>query len=219
MANARYGCRCGNTVFDLSGRDPGSALICPFCQRQYTYVHDDQVEAVDAERASSEARTDDHQPKLEQFEEPPSNVEQKSNASERRRFSPQFVSGWPPPEREARKSAAQKHKLTRGTVHRTQRDEVPAKRSVMRALLPDLNRPIPGGTAIMIGSIVLSVLLSLTVLAVLLPAHPDGTRTAPWGVVPKEAFWPEIAALILGHLVGFICWSSYLYLRQKMRPK
>jgi len=220
MANARYGCQCGETVFDLSGRAAGSVLTCPFCQRQYTYVRDALIEPFDEEDASSEDRAFDHQPGLDLIEDPPPAAEEKAGGPERRRFSPAFVSGGPPPhDREARKSDALKRKLVRETVRMSPRDAAPVKRSALRALLPDANRPIPGGAAVMIVAIVLSVLLSLTALSVLLPSQPNGTRTAPWGVIPKEAFWPEIVALVLGHVVGFFCWSFYLYLRQKVTKK
>jgi hypothetical protein len=50
------------------------------------------------------------------------------------------------------------------------------------------------------------------------PAQPDGTRITPWHTeIAKGSIWPLIIALLAGHFVGFIAWSTYLYKKQLYR--
>jgi hypothetical protein len=79
---------------------------------------------------------------------------------------------------------------------------------------------VPGGIMRMIIFIVVFNAAAFIALAYVLPKQPDGLRHNPWGApIPKTALWPEMAALLLGHVVGFIAWSFNVYRLQMKRFK
>jgi hypothetical protein len=72
----------------------------------------------------------------------------------------------------------------------------------------------PGGVLPMIGFIVAFNALAFVALAVLMPKAEDGLRHAIWDpetTIQARAWWPDVAALLAGHVMGFIAWAVYVY--------
>ncbi|MEI6235610.1 MAG: hypothetical protein WCT04_21350 [Planctomycetota bacterium] len=72
----------------------------------------------------------------------------------------------------------------------------------------------PGGMLPMLGFIIAFNVIAFTAVSLLLPKHDDGLRHAVWDAsftISAKSFWPDVGALVLGHLLGFICWAVYAY--------
>ena len=73
----------------------------------------------------------------------------------------------------------------------------------------------PGGVMPMIGfMVVFNALAIVTVSQLFLKNPDDGTRRAVWDegfIVAAKSIWPEVAALLLGNLLGFAAWAVFAY--------
>ncbi|MBI3830906.1 MAG: hypothetical protein HY291_15410 [Planctomycetes bacterium] len=271
-AGVKYGCRCGETVFDLSGRATGDVLTCPFCKRQYFYWGASQIELLDTPidtAAPGAYRADVHakssaggasnvaaaaEPSRREGEaaaraqpdgaagaeharpdgKPAESAkpiearadEPKRNAPDRERAGAQGesdadVPGGPRRRRfyEIQKADAPERpasppkpagECVRGITATSGRGGVAAPPRKRLFFLPDTSKPIPGGFFPMVACILGGNIVAFLVLYALLPADPDGTRLAPWGTIPKSAIWPELAAIVAGHLLGFAVWAVFV---------
>ena len=78
----------------------------------------------------------------------------------------------------------------------------------------------PGGVMPMVVCIVLFNALAFLALAYLFPKGEDGLRRAVWDadfVVARRAWWPDAAALLIGHVTGFVAWAGYVYMTVKRK--
>jgi len=82
---------------------------------------------------------------------------------------------------------------------------------------------IHGSPLRMVAYIVICNAIALILLHFLFPAQRDGRRLTPWEgvVIPRFSVpWPELAALLVGHLVAFALWAHYLFgLHKRMQAQ
>lgn len=73
----------------------------------------------------------------------------------------------------------------------------------------------PGGVMPMIGFMLAFNALAIAAVSLLFLKNPDdGTRRAVWDegfIVAAKSIWPEVAALLLGNLLGFAAWGVFAY--------
>lgn len=206
-------CACGQVLFDVGEKKPQDILTCPWCNRQYRYLGHGKVEpwdgkspAADASQKSSDAKAKDA-PDAKAAEAAAGSAEKSghTNADDKK-------SGEKKAEPHPKKYDPDKKPLPATARHAPTSDS--ARPSVRNKRVR--KGEIPGGVGVMVGFIVVFNASAFVLLAVVLPKAADGSRTTPWhSVIPKSAIWPEIAALLVGHLVGFLAWSTYLYYRQQ----
>ena len=75
-------------------------------------------------------------------------------------------------------------------------------------------KDIPGGVIAMVAYIVIFNGLAFMAIRFIFPTLPasGGMRDTPWGdALPKSSLLPELIALTVGHVVGFVFWSWYVY--------
>jgi hypothetical protein len=60
--------------------------------------------------------------------------------------------------------------------------------------------------------------LAFIAMFFLMPRDPSGIRLPVWGgePIPKSAVWPELLALVVGHMLGFLLWSLYVFQLSRM---
>lgn len=67
----------------------------------------------------------------------------------------------------------------------------------------------------MIGFMLAFNALAIAAVSLLFLKNPDdGTRRAVWDegfIVAAKSIWPEVAALLLGNLLGFAAWGVFAY--------
>ncbi len=211
-------CACGQVLFDVGDKKPNDVLTCPWCDRKYRYLGNGKVEPADAKTAASEPSSSSPNPKAasrdSQKSEKKSKDEPKSETEKK-------------PDAQAKKAEERKADVAAAADHLRKVDDkrprlagtakqdpmtTEGRHSVRKARKGE----IPGGVGVMVGFIVAFNALAFIALKFLLPAQLDGSRIPPWNTpIPKSAIWPEIVALLVGHFVGFIAWSTYLYFRQQ----
>jgi len=183
-------CSCGQVVFDVAGRKAGEILSCPWCERQYRYLGSSMIAPFEeAEEETGAAQSKDmaeaEDPAGEQAEAGMSLAERmKAHSAKRKR----------------QQAAVQASKAGPS-------NDTPKTRAKGR-------RPgVPGGLLRMIAFIVVSNAIAFVLLQVYFTPHRDGSRTMPWGgTIPRHSVpWPELVALLAGHLCGFVAWACYVY--------
>jgi hypothetical protein len=194
-------CTCGQVLFDVGDKKPNDVLTCPWCDRKYSYLGNGKVEAFDPNIKPAEAPG-----KPEPTRKSGRHPEQSDKTSDDKK----------PDEKKAEQPHAKKHDGEKKPLAATAR-HAPTGESGRPSVRKRAHKgDIPGGVGVMVGFIVVFNASAFLLLMVVLPKAVDGTRTTPWhSVIPKSAIWPEIAALLVGHLVGFLAWSTYLYYRQQ----
>ena len=222
-------CACGQVLFDIGGKKPGDGLICPWCERKYRYAGDGKVELLDGakgsgEHAKAKAPGDRAKPKASgEFGKPDKTDKPgRSEKSSEKEKPKEEESDWeklvaddhtekrekrPEPQWLRPPQGAQgSHGPSGGDPNLVVRPSVRKKAT---------KQEIPGGVMVMIVFIVIFNGAAVIALWLLLPKMPDGSRMSPWGtLIDKKSIWPEIVALLAGHFVGFIAWSTYLYRKQ-----
>jgi hypothetical protein len=224
-------CECGQVMFDVVERKAGDTLSCPWCERRYRYLGDNQIEPLTGKESDAPAKKE-HAPDAE----PPKNKKKKHKQPDK---APDDSS-----KRDEKKDESDKDDLKRLTedlpdkepvevvegseeVLLVQHDEPPLpkrpsarRRDTIRERGPGESRrsdaaafkEIPGGVVRMLIFIVAFNALAFLALAFVFPRQGDA-RLTPWGaLIPKSKIpWPELATLILGHLAGFVAWSWSIY--------
>ena len=212
-------CACGQVLFDVGDKKPNDVLTCPWCDRKYRYLGNGKVEPVDAKTSATEpspnpkaASRDSQKSEKKSKDEPKSEPEKKPDAQAKK--AEDRKAGVAAVADQLRKVDDKRPRLA-GTA-RQDPMTVEGRHSVRKSRKGE----IPGGVGVMVGFIVAFNALAFIALKFLLPAQLDGTRFTPWNTpIPKSAIWPEIVALLVGHFVGFIAWSTYLYFRQQKLAK
>jgi hypothetical protein len=186
-------CECGQVLFDIVERKAGDTLTCPWCNREYRYLGDGKVEP--AKPASGDTIKKPQSKELaKEKDKPEPEKPEKSEKPEKK-------------EREKEKEPAEARRSAENYGTRKQEDTVQPR----DPLAPKGSRRIkarkddvPGGFPIMIGFIIGFNGAAFIGLAVI--------RMTEWEkFVPRSATWPLIAALVLGHIVGFVAWSAFVY--------
>jgi hypothetical protein len=185
-------CSCGQVLFETSGRKSGDVLTCPWCQKKYRYLGDNKIESFEEEIAEVSGELEvvegSEEVLIAHIPAALDMVEKKS----RRQKRPQSVS--------TRSNSSQRKTLDENSAPKT---------PSARAKKP---KDIPGGTFLMVCFVAVFNGLAFITSSYIFVTQTDGARLAPWGqVIHKKAIWPEIAALVLGHVVGFIAWTCYIY--------
>ena len=180
-------CKCGQVLFDVVERKAGDMLICPWCNSEYRYLGDGKVEPKDGKPASG-----DKMKKPESKE-----VEKEKEKKEPERKEEKH-------EKEKKEPAEAKHSPEKYGTRKQDKIEPPSPSPKGSRRLNSRKEDVPGGIPTMIGFIVGFNGLAFVALAFI--------RTTEWGsFMPKSATWPLIAALIVGHIVGFFAWSAFVY--------
>jgi hypothetical protein len=239
-------CACGQVLFETAERKAGDELSCPWCERKYRYLGEDRIEPWspngkppakdsadedDEEEGEGEEHSADKPAEQAAGEEPPKKKKKKKKKKK------------PPSERleAARDEKDSGRQKTQKEIREPEKGgvgaavvRIPPAADLLEKKKPPgdgeskranvsvrTKRPkeIPGGIFPMIGFIIGFNALALLLLQYAVVKIPDGggAREAFWGAtVPKSAIWPELAALLIGHIVGFFAWSWYVYELQKL---
>jgi hypothetical protein len=183
-------CECGQVLFDIVDRKAGDTLTCPWCNRDYLYLGDGKVEKKGAPGSGDKIKAEiKDSEKKEEKKERDKKEEQKTYLEVKHLA-----------EREVRKTENQTNKLSPvdSLSPRTSRRIKPRKEDV------------PGGFPIMIGFIIGFNGMAFIGLAII-------RSTALGRFFPENKTWPLIVALVVGHIVGFIAWSTFVYYREKTK--
>jgi hypothetical protein len=184
-------CSCGQVVFDVTGRNIGEILSCPWCRKEYRYLGSNTIAPFAGEEEEGQSKGGAHAGALEAGEAGGGLGERMKAHLARRKQEP---------------AAGQDLKGGKG-------GEGPKGRAKVR------RREVPGGALRMVAFIVISNAIALILLQVFFARRGDGSRTTPWGgIIPRHRIpWPELAALLSGHLCGFVAWACYVYQWQRSR--
>lgn len=216
-------CECGQVLFDVANRKPGETLTCPWCSKEYRYLGGAKVERVNAPKS----KTPDKEPK------PKASAPKDSARKESRRKE---SAGKPAEDNDAEiaqegeeevftfesadsetvkmKSFAARRKPGSPKPSSEDSDETPAPKKKGGGL-----GDAPGGVLPMVGFMAGFSLLAFMALGAIFPETPQHRRQTPWGEILKlKSPWPELIAMIVGQVTGFVAWGFYVY-RLHMRQK
>lgn len=196
-------CACGQVLFEVADRKVGDMLSCPWCQREYRFLGENRIEPYDPKK----------KPAVEPTGAKPDSPGKSPDAAAQPKAEGAaglaVVRIPAAPQSTGRKATENLSHVSAGL--NDSRRAAPAGK-------PSRPKEVPGGLFTMIGFIVVFNAAALIALSFVLPRLPDGTRESFWGsAIPKTAVWPEILALVIGHIAGFIAWSCYVYRLWKLK--
>ena len=199
MAQSGVSCGCGQVLFETDRYKAGETINCPWCERKYRYLGDDKIESLDARPSDNSVNSANS-----------ANLAQEATASKGRVRVPQRNTG----NRETRREASVSARSAENVEGRSSGKSARAASVSMRGK----REGIPGGLTMTIVFIVGFNALAFIALYFFLPRQPDGIRLPMWGgePIPKGVIWPELAALVVGHVVGFIVWACYAYILDRL---
>ena len=186
-------CSCGQVLFDTGGRKEGDVLTCPWCEKKYRYLGDEKIAPIEE--------------KAEPIEEVSDELEVVEGSEEvivaRIPAKPNTVTKKP------KKRDKPDRPLTGTKPLSPVGDEGAPRAPSVRTKQP---KEIPGGVGVMIVFIIAFNAIAFIGMSFVIVTQPDKSRLAIWGQsYSSKAIWPELAALLIGHIVGFIAWSCYVY--------
>ncbi|HYF49533.1 MAG TPA: hypothetical protein VEJ63_09015 [Planctomycetota bacterium] len=208
-------CECGQVLFEIAGRKDGDKLTCPWCQRQYRYLGGEKIELIGTADEMEARAAEEKKKKAEKKEEREHKAEKPEKKEKRSE-----------PKKEARevkevKKERQEKEPPKHSGRETRREEKVSARQPGDKEKKKKGKmaEIPGGTPMMIVFIIAFVVLAFVALALVMPTGPNKMRYPIWGGEPVSgsATWPLIVAMVIGHIVGFIAWSIYVYQLQKVQ--
>jgi hypothetical protein len=218
-------CTCGQVFFDTDGRKHGDVLTCPWCQKTFRYMGGNEIEPYEAtsdekpKHAGEKVRSKDKDEKRkERKKDKGDEIKEVSDDLEVVEGSEEVKVIRIPaaPDSITKKSKRSDRPNTGTRPHQPVGEGGPPRAPSLR-LKPA--KEIPGGVGVMIGFVIGFNALAFIAMSLLFVTQSDKSRLTPWGqVVPAKAFWPEMVALLVGHVVGFIAWSCYVYnLQQRQK--
>jgi hypothetical protein len=229
-------CACGQVLFETAERKAGDELSCPWCERKYRYLGDDKIEPWSSDGKPSAKDSEEEDDEADQPAEKPAGEEPHKKKKKKKKKKPESARSEAAPARDEKQET---HKEIRepekgGVGMAVVR--IPAAADSIEKKKPATSdgesrranvsvrskqpKEIPGGLFPMIGFIIGFNALALLLLQYVVYKVPGGggERETLWGsAVPKSAIWPELAALLIGHVVGFFAWSWYVYELQKLK--
>ena len=213
-------CECGQVLFDVAGREPGETLTCPWCNKEYRYLGGKRVEPVAKGKSTrlkqapeDEARVKGAKPKSVRKNEPetPKESAEKIKVTiegEEEVFS--FTSS-------DRETVKMKSPSLRKPAVREKADDDADPDAPPKKKGPGFG-DAPGGVFPMLGFMAGFSVLAFVILGTLFPEDRFHKRQTPWGdPLSLRSPWPELIAMILGQLFGFIAWGFYVYRLYKRR--
>ena len=181
-------CACGQVVFELTRRSPGDILDCPWCKKRYQLQNDNTIKPYDGPDPASLP--------------PPAEKKEEKQPAEKK-FDIRLDGAALAKLEGAATTSSKKHVAAVAS-----NGEAPAKPKKKRLNMDDA----PGGIMAMVGFIVASTAFALVALAFVFPKRPDGGRDTFWGsVISSKAIWPELAAIVVGHLIGICVYGIFLH--------
>jgi len=201
-------CECGQVVFDTSRAKPGEILTCPWCWKHYRYENGSITLANEDEtkRAEAEAKkeTPPPKPKSESLEDEAALLKRKSSRFEKvaeekkERTSEKKVEAAKPAEDKAKSERL----LSAEAAAPSSASQKQPKEKKLK--LED----IPGEMAAKIVCIMGFNGLAFIIDYLLWKPADDGGRNFAFGhfYLPEHKIWPELIALVAGHVFGFIAW-------------
>jgi hypothetical protein len=211
-------CKCGQVTFDLSGRKIGDVLTCPWCKKSYHYAGENHIvsapDIVPDEMDGDEPKHSTR--KLDPLDEDGEGVATETAEVEVIRATTSDKSA-ADPRRDTIRSHVEKRKQQKKAIVAAKEGEGGTGTSkVRRGARP---KELPGGVKLMVTYIVLFNAATMIALWLAFPLQSNGTRLTPWGwVIPAYRVpFPELASLVLGHLLGFLFWAHHVYKLHKQQ--
>jgi hypothetical protein len=184
-------CECGQVLFDIVDRKAGDTLTCPWCNRDYLYLGDGKVEKKGAPGSG------------DKIKKPESKESEESEKSEKKKEEKLYEKPL-----ETRLSSELREPKKEGGTNKLPPVEPPIPKVSRR--LKQRKEDVPGGFPIMIGFIIGFNGMAFIGLAII-------RATSLGHLFPENKTWPLIVALVVGHIVGFVAWSTFVYYREKAK--
>jgi len=238
-------CSCGQVVFDLSGRQPGAVLVCPWCQRRSFLQENGKLADISSpgpfdrtpieKRSLEEAARGVPAQTVPVPSTPAAPVCGTDEHTARRSADSELGSGeWkalllptgvPSPDmltnaHVALSKAAAVPANKGAKCERTDGSPKPLAEAPRCCPVQRSKRPgdMPGSFLAMVVFLVGGNISAFVLLSLLVPSQADGSRLTWWGeVIPKDTIWPLIAVVVVGHAIGFLGWCIFLFIALHVR--
>ena len=216
-------CECGQVLFDVGNRKPGETLTCPWCSKEYRYLGGTKVERIGGSKSKSKEKDTKPKPvskesaskisaskisvrkesaRKESDDDEPKKIVLEGDEQVLTNFDKETV----------KMKAFSARKKAAGKTGEEGDSAAPRKKGGNFG-------DAPGGVFPMLGFMAGFSALAFVALGALFPENHQHKRTTPWGdPLSLKSPWPELIAMILGQVFGFIGWSLYVY-RLHVRQK